>query len=465
MRELVAALTSRPLEKALYLGIFLAIAIAMTTPYYYLAIVPALLIIFLAISYKYPSYGYYAIIFLIPFGAYRSVSETSSLRIHWVLALILTLYMLFKTFYQRHMPPEVKSRIWPSVALLFVVDLISAMFSPYPATAFHDVGLFAAGGMFILISMYFIDKDALFKYLPAVVVFSVSLSSFFGVVGYLFNVSFFAENIEAGQFKRSLGGSTDPNNYVLMIAFALPLLVTMFDKAKRPALKAFYLGLVVINVMGVIFSFSRGGAIITTLILFIMFFKYIKKMNVQLMFVQLFVVALAVVLIIGVLPKSYTDHFKNIINPQADASIGRRATYLTVGMDSFFKHPIIGTGLGTFRDIYSESDYARKFEKEGWTNRRYAHNTYLEYLVGTGIIGFVLFAAILWLTLRNYIAARRNFQINGDTESASYAGIYLFSFVILMIYLFIYSDPFHKYLLFAIGASQAAYRLSLPGKR
>ncbi|MBF0552998.1 MAG: O-antigen ligase family protein [Nitrospirae bacterium] len=465
MRGVIAALTTRPLEKVLYLAMFLTIAFVMTTPYYYLAIVPALLIIFLVISYSYPVYGYYAIIFLIPFGAYRNVSEASFLKVHWILALILTLYLLFKAFYQRHMPSEVKSRLWPFVALLFVVDLISAMFSPYPATAFHDVGLFAAGGLFILISMFFIDKDALFKYLPAVVVVSVSLSSFFGVIGYLFNISFFAENIEAGQFKRSLGGSTDPNNYVLMIAFALPLLGAMFDKARRPGAKLLYLGLIAINVLAVIFSFSRGGALITAALLFVMFFKYIKKINVQLMFVQVFFVALAVVLIWGVLPQSYTDHFKNIVNPKADPSIDRRATYLTVGIDSFFKHPIIGTGLGTFRDIYSESIDARRFSKEGFTNRRYAHNTYLEYMVGTGVIGFLLFAGIIVRSAKNFIAARKNFISTGDMESASHAGTYMLSFTILMIYLFIYSDPFHKYLLFSIGLSQAMYRLSLPEKK
>ncbi|KWT82979.1 O-antigen ligase family protein [Candidatus Magnetominusculus xianensis] len=465
MRELISTLTARPLEKLLYLVIFLTIAVIMTTPYYYLAVVPALLIIILAVSYRYPIYAYYAIIFLIPFGAYRNVSDVGFLRLHWVLAAILTLYMLFRAFQERHLPDELKSRLWPFVVLLFVVDFISSMFSPYPATAFHDVALFAVGGVFVLISMYFIDKKALFNYLPVVVVVSVSLSSLFGVLGYVFDVSFFAEKIEAGQFKRSLGGSTDPNNYVLMITFAFPILFALFDRARRPALKALYLGLAAINIMAVIFSFSRGGAAISLMVLLVIFVKYIKRQAVHLVFVQVFAVLLAAFLIVGMLPENYIVHFKNIANPQADVSIDRRSTYLVVGLESFYRHPIIGTGLGTFRDIYSESTYARKFAKEGSTNRRYAHNTYLEYLVGTGILGAVLFVCLIVMAARNYIDARKNFLSKGDFEGASFAGTYLFSFVVLMIYLFIYSDPFHKFLLLSLGLSQVTYRLSLPGKK
>lgn len=461
------ALNASPLEKILYLAIFIAIAVVMVTPYYYLAILPAILIVFLIISYSHPIYGFYAIVFLVPFGAYRNVSESelSFLKIHWILAIILTLYLLLQAFHQRRVPDAVKSRIWPFVALLFVVNFISAMLSPYPETAFHNVGLFVAGAMFILITMFFIDKDVLFKNLPAVLVISVSLSSFFGVIGYLFNISFFAENIEEGQFKRSLGGSTDPNNYALMIAFTLPFIKALVDKAKTPAQKTLYMGLLAINVLAVIFSFSRGGALIAAGLLFMMFVKHLRKQNVLLGFVQVFALILVIVVMMAVLPEKYTDHFKNILNPQADASIDRRSTYLIVGLESFYKYPILGTGLGTFRDIYAESYYARKFEKEGYTNRRFAHNTYLEYLVGTGLIGTLIFAAIIALAARNYIAARKNFLKQGDQEGVTQIETYILSFLILLVYLFIYSEPFHKYLLLSIGLSQVAYRLSLPGKK
>ncbi|MBF0517828.1 MAG: O-antigen ligase family protein, partial [Nitrospirae bacterium] len=300
---------------------------------------------------------------------------------------------------------------------------------------------------------------------PAVLVISVSLSSFFGVIGYLFNISFFAENIEEGQFKRSLGGSTDPNNYALMIAFTLPFIKALVDKAKTPAQKTLYMGLLAINVLAVIFSFSRGGALIAAGLLFMMFVKHLRKQNVLLGVVQVFALILVIVVMMAVLPEKYTDHFKNILNPQADASIDRRSTYLIVGLESFYKYPILGTGLGTFRDIYAESYYARKFEKEGYTNRRFAHNTYLEYLVGTGLIGTLIFAAIIALAARNYIAARKNFLKQGDQEGVTQIETYILSFLILLVYLFIYSEPFHKYLLLSIGLSQVAYRLSLPGKK
>ncbi|MEO5357039.1 MAG: O-antigen ligase family protein [Nitrospirae bacterium YQR-1] len=461
MRERFFTLIRNPIEKIIFLAFFSTILFIMATPYYYLAVVPALLVVFFIILNNNPAFAYYLIIFLIPFGAYRNVSDLKFLKIHWLLAGVLILYIMFKAFLLKHMPAQLKSGLWRLMLLLFSVSVISALFSPFKETAFQNVGLFIVAVMFIVITMFFTDRDALFKYLPPIVVYSVSLSALTGVLGYIFNITFFAENVETGQFKRSIGGSTDPNNYALMIAFSLPLLSEMFDRARGAPVKLLYLGLFVINILAVVFSFSRGGALIISLIMIIIFIRHMKKLNLQRMFLQIFIILAVVAITIGALPPRYFEHFKKVTDTKTDKSIGRRASYIVVGMETFWSHPVIGTGLGTFRDIFETTVYARKFAKEGLTNRRFAHNTYLEYLVGVGIFGLILFMAIIRLIMRNLISARKNFLKNGETANASYIDAYIFSFIVLLCYLFIFSEPFHKYFLLTAGLSQAAHRLSL----
>ena len=93
--------------------------------------------------------------------------------------------------------------------------------------------------------------------------------------------------------------------------------------------------------------------------------------------------------VIAVTPPSYWERQVSLTKWQ-DSSIGRRQAYLIVGWQSFKEHPFLGSGTGTFRDLYSKSNYARVFAKEGSTTRRFAHNTYVEVLVGSGILGFLI---------------------------------------------------------------------------
>ena len=131
-----------------------------------------------------------------------------------------------------------------------------------------------------------------------------------------------------------------------------------------------------------------------------------------------------------------------------------------MGWDAFKQNPFLGSGPGTFRDIFSISNYARLFEREGGTNRRFAHNTYLEVLVGTGFMGLLIFFLILWRALRNFHLARRYFQLFNNEEMVSMIRAYQLSFISLLIYLLMFSNTYHKYLLLSFALSQVALRLS-----
>ena len=92
--------------------------------------------------------------------------------------------------------------------------------------------------------------------------------------------------------------------------------------------------------------------------------------------------------------------------------------------------------------------------------QRYAHNTYLEFLIGSGILGFLLFLIILMITIRNFLKSRKNFLLQGRQDMVSLVSSYQLSFVSLIIYLLIFSDMYHKYLFVSLALSQVALNLS-----
>jgi O-antigen ligase len=73
-------------------------------------------------------------------------------------------------------------------------------------------------------------------------------------------------------------------------------------------------------------------------------------------------------------------------------STDRRETYQVYGLKLWQKNPILGVGFDGFAEAYSRSEY--RFLQKNAT-QRVAHNTYLEILVGTGLVGFIPFIALL----------------------------------------------------------------------
>ena len=181
------------------------------------------------------------------------------------------------------------------------------------------------------------------------------------------------------------------------------------------------------------------------------------------------IVLVVVLLMIVIVPSSYWVRQETITNVETDDSIISRKSYISVGWDAIKENPIIGSGPGTFQEIYAGTGYA--YERmlkmgKGTGLKRYAHNTYLETFVGRGALGLLFFLTILLIALRNFHVARKQFLLKEQIEMASIVGAYRISFVSMLIYFLFISDFDHHYLWISIAASQVALRLSkgLPEK-
>ncbi|MBI5196871.1 MAG: O-antigen ligase family protein, partial [Nitrospirae bacterium] len=419
----------------------------LTTEFYIFAFVPVILILAFLFLLRSPHAGYYVIVFLIPFAAYRGLAGDSKLfNISWILGFFLLGFLLYRFVIARDSVGKINSNLWPFIAIYFVISLISALMSPYPQTAFANIGLALAGYVFIVLGIFFISSREVYaKTFPAILMTSITINSFLGIAGTIFGIDMFAVKHET--FIRSMGAAVDPNNFSLMAIFSLPFIAHYLFTCRERNKRILLILMLLINLLGIVLTYSRGGALILIIIFPVLIAVHLFSLKPKLFGFVLSLIGFIAVIIISLIPEAYWERQKSVFAEKKDFSISRRLSYLHVGLDVFKDNPVFGSGPGTFRDIFSETKYAEFFYREGFTKRRFAHNTYIEIIVGTGTAGMIFFIVLLWRAVRNFRTAMRNFYERGDIWESHLTRAYLLSFTSLLIYLAIFSDMYHKYFL------------------
>ena len=79
------------------------------------------------------------------------------------------------------------------------------------------------------------------------------------------------------------------------------------------------------------------------------------------------------------------------------------------GFRMFLGHPVLGVGVDNFRVVFShyrveEAVHPAIFQPA-------AHNTYIEILSGTGLVGFIPFMLIIVLSIANFHNASRRLRL------------------------------------------------------
>lgn len=96
----------------------------------------------------------------------------------------------------------------------------------------------------------------------------------------------------------------------------------------------------------------------------------------------------------------FGERITNLARKDSDASaehsVYQRASFIYVSMRMFYDAPIFGCGFGRFYDLKEPylADRSQQLELESLRTLDH-HNTFLSVLTETGLIGFVLFSALL----------------------------------------------------------------------
>jgi hypothetical protein len=178
----------------------------------------------------------------------------------------------------------------------------------------------------------------------------------------------------------------NPNDLALTLNLILPLSVALLLATRRPPLRAVLLGLVGLEVVAVVLTFSRGGFLTLATILLVYLWKIRRRPERGWAWAALLVMLVAC---IPLLPSRYLDRISTITSVEADrtGSAELRWTDTVSAVKLVLANPIVGAGVGmnVLALVETRSD-------NRWTA---VHNVYLEYAVELGLPGLALFLLLL----------------------------------------------------------------------
>ncbi len=204
-----------------------------------------------------------------------------------------------------------------------------------------------------------------------------------------------------------------------MLAAALIATVVLalgLTPGSRGAVRAALLGAAVVSAAGVAATQSRGGIVAAAAAICVGAFLYRRQLGRVLPIVA---IALAGIAIYFVVAPSAFDRVTNF----GDAGDGRSELW-TVAWRAFEDHPVTGIGLNQFR--IESSEYVLepgnlKFVRLIAERPVVVHNTYLQFLVETGIVGLALYLLVVWRCLSRLGFAARRLTALGATDDADLA--------------------------------------------
>ncbi|MFH1134719.1 MAG: O-antigen ligase family protein [Pseudomonadota bacterium] len=450
------------MSKALYTLLFLTASLStvflFTTSYYYLAPLPGIMILFFLVIALRPEWGFYAIIFLVPFTAYTSLNANRLLSLPKFLGLILVVIIFFNALLKGANEVSLKSNLWRPLFLFAIASLISALFSPFFPTPLDEIRLLLSAYLVFAMALIFRTPEMFETEMPLVLILSLTISSLLSIYGYVFNSEMFAMDVTGESMKRGVGGVNNPNHFASMIIFSLPLVFHgIIHSATKPR-RLLFLAAMVINVTAVVLTFSRSGALVLVAVLSLLVLEYYKKLRPRTVgLASAAVLAIALVIFVSV-PTAYWER-QQTVSRGDDRSVARRQSYLTVALSAFQEKPILGHGPGSFSLLYGSSEISRKFSGQG-DGSRDAHNTYVEAAIGVGAVGLVLFIFLIVKALKNFGRAREIFKETGRNDLFHLAGAYRASFLSVLLYYFMLSRFTFKYFWLSLALSQAALALA-----
>jgi putative inorganic carbon (hco3(-)) transporter len=462
MTRPVRAIAEHPLQSLVAAVVIVSSVALLATPYYALAALPGMGLLLLLLLLRKPEFGFYLIVAMIPFGAYRGLSGPySAVRFHWIIAAVLLIGTFLQHVREKRLSERLPTNLWPLFVAFTVVSLVSALLSPTPGIALKEVLLLAAGYLFVILSQLFLSQRGFSVTLTSVIIWSISAGSLLAVLGHLGFAPFGAAGAASGGTPRSEGGTTDPNQLALVVIFVVPFLVHWLTRARRGVTRAAAAALLLLNLAAMVTTLSRGGALGLVAITLCLFIENRRRIRPAHLGHILAAIALAIVLATMLVPRTYWERQRSLTSA-SDVSISRRKTYFIAGWEAVRSRLLLGTGPGTYSEVYARSSYAQLFARgnERKTLYRDAHNTYLQILVETGILGLLCFFAILVRTWRNLSRARNAAAAADNEELALVIGTYRTAFAGLLLYFFIISNPLNKYLLLCFALSQVALRIA-----
>lgn len=289
---------------------------------------------------------------------------------------------------------------WCAVAAFAMISLHSMLVARDVEASLRELLTFGKILLVVVLIVHLIRTPDHLRSLSYAVFIGAVGTVVLGVVGVWLGLEGTGENFMGGvHVMRFRGAHENPNKAAAYMCSALPMGLFAIKYSRGWLAKlAFTMGVVVI-VVGIFATFSRSVVFPLTIVLLGVAAHEFRTRR------SLGPLALLLVIIAFLTPRYYWDRVMSLPdafrNSTQDWSVYTRILALQTAWEMFLNHPITGVGLGNF---LGSSAY-RLFV------RIVVHNTYLEILVGTGILGLTAFVTLLGAGLRHAVAGARRVWI------------------------------------------------------
>jgi putative inorganic carbon (hco3(-)) transporter len=180
----------------------------------------------------------------------------------------------------------------------------------------------------------------------------------------------------------------DPNDLALSLVMVLPLAWWLASAVETVwARLAIYTAMLIL-VAGILATQSRGGLLALIAAVVVMVILQGREKRGTLLLTLMAAMAFSILF----LPAESFERYLTIPQYQKDESAMTRLAVWKAGASMCVDHPLTGVGAGTFETVYGNWYIDRKGAGNIW---RAAHSSYIEIAAELGVVGLVVFLAIL----------------------------------------------------------------------
>lgn len=353
----------------------------------------------------------------------RADPETSILVPTGALLILLAVPCILATNYSLKLRLS-SLELW--ITLFLLGCFLSIFPSAVPESAIKGFIFFIGNCLFYIICLKLVDTLKKAKLIIWTMCTTFGIAATLGLV----------ERVVTGGL-RVYGVVGEPNYFALLLMPFAFIALYQFWYAKRLWQRIYFGYLFLCSALVTIFSLSRAAMIVFPIVAIVAFIRNKKWKQL------LIVLAIMAVLFFIVFPEWMLRglHLIELLSPRRVYSIQMRWGYLLSGLNMFLNHPIFGVGAGCVRRVFPQyrvEDIVHVAASEAVT-----HNTYVEILASTGLVGFIPFLGIIYSSLRNYRKAVIKFDRIGEKSMSKLVEGIGFGFVAYLMGILFLTWPHH----------------------
>jgi O-antigen ligase len=349
----------------------------------------------------------------------------------------------------------------PGATLLLLAFLgwgaVSIAWSDSPSSTLVDLSRYLQVIALVVITYTAIESRSQAGWLIAAFLAGTAVTAVWGLVST-------PSSDPAVQFRvASTVGNANVLATVLVSGLALALGAAAALRRSTP-LRAGALGVAGLCLLTLVFTGSRSG-VVSVVVVLIVAILVAGRWRAQVLVASLSVALAAVVLFAALAPSDIKQRIAATTPGQLPDTEGR-LTLWAVAWRMVEDQPLRGVGLGSFQTssvhyVLQPGPLTRS--DQVIDTPKVTHNIYLQALAETGVVGLVLFIAVLGFPIACALRAARNFERLGDSEMEIMARALVAALAGVLAADFFASEQFSKLLWLLLGLGPALLAISLSG--